>query len=78
MAAGASQRCLAAPPCLQIAKARQCIYRNHLFFSALLSMFVEDDEGHVPPHLAPANAAADEYEATVGSVVAPHDHDRVR
>ena len=65
----------------QIAEARQCIYRNHLFLSSLLSVFREggdDDDCWAPPHLAPANAAADEYEDRVGAAVAPADHDKVR
>ncbi|KAI7842414.1 hypothetical protein COHA_004053 [Chlorella ohadii] len=61
----------------KIAAARQCIYRNHLFLSAMLAMF-EEDSGWAPPHLAPANAAADEYEDKVGAAVAPQDHDKVR
>jgi hypothetical protein len=63
---------------LQISEARQCIYRNHLFLSALLSMFEEGPEGGAPPHLATANAAADEVDERVGSRVAPQDHDRAR
>ena len=59
----------------QSAAARQCIYRNHLLLSAVLAMFEED---WAPPHLAPANAAADEYEDKVGAAVAPQDHDKVR
>ncbi|KAI3438426.1 hypothetical protein D9Q98_000857 [Chlorella vulgaris] len=62
----------------KIAEARQCIYRNHLFLSAMLAMFVEGEDSYAPPHLAPANAAADELEAKAGSCVAPYDHDRVR
>ncbi|EFN57363.1 hypothetical protein CHLNCDRAFT_142741 [Chlorella variabilis] len=63
----------------KIAAARQCIYRNQLFINAMLSMFVEDgEEGLAPPHLAPASAAADEYEAAVGGTVAPHDLDKAR
>ncbi len=67
-------------PCAlqQIAEARQCIYRNHLFLNAMLAMFVEGEDSYAPPHLAPANAAADELEAKAGSCVAPYDHDRVR
>ncbi|PRW58988.1 UPF0586 C9orf41 [Chlorella sorokiniana] len=61
----------------KIAAARQCIYRNHLFLSSLLAMF-EEDSGWAPPHLAPANAAADEYEDGVGAAVAPQDHEKVR
>lgn len=61
----------------QIAEARQCIYRNHLFISTLLSMFEEDSED-CPPHLAPANAAADEHEARAGGAVAPGDQEKVR
>lgn len=63
------------PP--QIAEARQCIYRNHLFLAAVLAMF-EEESGWAPPHLAPANAAADEYEDKVGAAVAPQDHDKAR
>jgi len=69
--------CAGLATCLQIAAARQCIYRNHLFLSAMLAMF-EEDSGWAPPHLAPANAAADEYEDKVGAAVAPQDHDKVR
>lgn len=68
-------------PPSQIAEARQCIYRNHLFLSCLLGMFQEGQEGDdawAPPHLAPANAAADEHEDRVGAAVAPADHDKVR
>lgn len=66
-------------PPWQIAEARQCIYRNHLFISALLDMF-EEESGYCPPHLAPANAAADEHEARAGGAagVSPADHDKVR
>jgi hypothetical protein len=60
----------------QIAAAKQCIYRNHLFIRAMLAMFDEDE--WVPPHLAPANAAADEIEAAAGTEVSPVDHDKVR
>lgn len=40
----------------------------------------EEDSGYCPPHLAPANAAADEHEARVGGRegVSPGDHDKVR
>lgn len=38
----------------------------------------EEESGYAPPHLAPANAAADEYEERVGAAVAPTDHDKVR
>ncbi|KAI7837265.1 hypothetical protein COHA_008879 [Chlorella ohadii] len=59
----------------KIAAARQCIYRNHLFMSAMLATMFEDS-GWAPPHLAPANAAADEYEDRAWAAVAPQDHDK--
>lgn len=66
-----------APPSpTQITEAQQCIYRNHLFLSAMLAMFEEGSE-LAPPHLATANAAADELEETAGAAVAPADHDKV-
>ncbi|KAL4444929.1 hypothetical protein ABPG77_003979 [Micractinium sp. CCAP 211/92] len=63
----------------KILEAQQCIYRNQLFISAVLDMF-EEESGYCPPHLAPANAAADEHEARVGGGggVLPGDHDKAR
>lgn len=61
----------------KISEARQCIYRNHVFLDCMLSMY-EEESGYAPPHLAPANSAADEREARVGDSVAPGDHDKTR
>ena len=61
------------------AEARQCVYRNQLFLSAILTSLAEDaEQGLAPPHLAPASAAADQHEARVGAAVAPQDHEKAR
>ena len=62
--------------CAQIAAARRCVYQNHIFLSALLNAFAEEEGA--PPHLAAAGAAADEWAAKSGGRVTPEDVDKVR
>eukprot|EP00887_Chlorella_sp_A99_P004676 scaffold4.g4676.t1 len=61
-----------------VAAARQCAYQNHLFFKCLLDAYAAGEEGGMPPHLAAACAAAEEYAAAHGGRVAPQDADKVR
>lgn len=62
----------------KVAAARQCAYQNHLFFKCLLDAYAAGEEGGMPPHLAAACAAAEEYAAAHGGRVAPQDADKVR
>ena len=67
------------PPTTQFKAARDCAYRNHLFFKTLLDVLRAGGEaGTAPEHLASAAEAGEEYAAANEGRVTAQDVDKTR